>query len=470
MLHAVITLHDMVNCTIDGLEPEHTAQLIKLWSFSVPGAVFSAMYKMGKWDGKYKFFKQQGHTRIIILPQILKWLMPLGYTFTTIDHRVRQEKLTCVVDECMFSDFDRILRWYQVEAVQAMVDNGRGVVEAATGAGKTLMAAAICKIYEPLRVMVVVPNDTIIRQTAAEFTNRGLDFGYYTGKKKSYDNQHIIGSLGALHNNTKIYNEVDVFIVDECHGAKAQKQLTEQLLTGPGAKVQYRFGLTGTIPREKLNKLSLFSTVGNVIYRIPAHVLIAEGVLAEPEVNVIQLNEDEHASLRNTKWANEKEYLQTDIPRLKIIANIINERIGDQNTLILVNFKKVGKLLAELIPGAVFLSGDDSTSVRDAHYNEYSPTTKKRLITTIQITEKGVDMPDLVNLCYVDIGQSFTRVIQSIGRNLRRTPTKSVGYVYDICSSLRHSAKHTNYRMAYYKNAKYPYTFHSINISEDEIC
>ena len=76
-------------------------------------------------------------------------------------------------------------------------------------------------------------------------------------------------------------------IVDEVHMAKADALKT--LLTGVMSRVPIRWGLTGTIPKEKFESQSLLVSLGPVIGRLSANELQQQGVLAQCHVNIVQI-------------------------------------------------------------------------------------------------------------------------------------------------------------------------------------
>jgi len=57
----------------------------------------------------------------------------------------------------------------------------------------------------------------------------------------------------------------------------------------------------------------------------------------------------------------------------------------------------------------------------------------------------------------IDLGKSFIRIIQTIGRGLRMDKDKEFVSVSDVCSDLKYGKKHVRERVKYYKEAKYPY-------------
>ena len=113
------------------------------------------------------------------------------------------------------------LRDYQVEVINEFLKNPQSIQEVATGAGKTIMTAALSKSVESYgRSIVIVPNKSLVSQTEEDYINMGLDVGVYFGDRKEYFKQHTIctwQSLNILLKNTKrgeAQCTIDEFIED----------------------------------------------------------------------------------------------------------------------------------------------------------------------------------------------------------------------------------------------------------------
>jgi superfamily II DNA or RNA helicase len=78
------------------------------------------------------------------------------------------------------------------------------------------------------------------------------------------------------------------------------------------------------------------------------------------------------------------------------------------------------------------------------------------VIATFGIASTGISIDLIHHLVLVDAGKAFTRVIQSIGRGLRRGKGKTKVFVSDIFSQLKWSKKHWRQRLDFYREAEYP--------------
>ena len=131
--------------------------------------------------------------------------------------------------------------------------------------------------------------------------------------------------------------------------------------------------------------------------------------------------------------------------------------------LILVDRIETGKLLSELIENSVFISGEVKTKDRKKEYKEVNFSDNKTIIATYGVAAVGVNIVRLHNLVMLEPGKSFIRVIQSIGRGLRKGFDKDFVQVYDITSTCKFSKRHLTARKKFYTEANYAYTIRKIN-------
>jgi len=469
-MKATIQLHDEVNCTVAGLTTDHTELFSQMYAKHPPGYFFSPAFKLGRWDGFIKYFHRTGKTYVYLLEQIVPKLISLGYEVNIDDHRCGKTVQADKIAEHCFSHILREdgtpikFRPYQVEGVNSLIENDNGVVVAPTASGKTYMIAALANAYnkQNLKCVVIVPNIDLIEQTIEAFEDLHLPVGEYSGDCKDITKPTTISTWQALQNNPVIMKNFDVVIVDECHGAKGQ--VITELLNKYGNHIVHRYGLTGSLPKEETDKMAVLIAIGPVRYSIPAHLLIEQGYLATLEITTCQLLEDFEDGYFPDYDA-EKSYLQTNKERLQWIANCVREKSNSNkgNVLCLVNNIIFGKKLQKLIPNSIFLYGKDKTEIRKQVYRLFEDQDNLVVIATVQIAGVGISIDRIFNLFLIDLGKSFIRTIQTIGRGLRKGKDKNHVNVTDICSDLKYSKAHVRERTKYYKDASYPHKKVKIN-------
>ena len=475
MKQCKIIVKDEVNVKIEGLELAERKALMKMFEYEVPGARYLPAVRLGRWNGKVSYFSLAGSTYINLLEEILPVLDRAGYDIELDDTRDYTTTFEFTeVSEATFAhknwpkghpkEGEPVkLRDYQISIVNNFLKNPQSLQEIATGAGKTLMTAALSYSIEQYgRSIVIVPNKSLVTQTEADYINLGLDVGVYFGDRKEYNKTHTICTWQSLNNMLKKTKagEADIMdfiegvvcvMVDEVHMAKADALKT--LLTGTFAKVPIRWGLTGTIPKAKFEAQSLFVSLGPVISKLSASELQDQGVLAQCHVNIVQLKDD----VEFTNYQSELKHLLEDTHRLDAIAQLILKIKETGNVLVLVDRVNAGKELISRLPDSVFVSGATNMVDRKEEYDEIATSTNKIIVATYGVAAVGINIPRIFNLVLIEPGKSFVRVIQSIGRGIRKAEDKDFVQIWDVTSSCKFAKRHLTQRKAFYKEANYPF-------------
>ena len=478
-----IILKDEVNCKVEGLDLQTRRKCEQKLKFFLPYARHVPAYKLGRWDGCVGFFTMGGNTFVNALSHIIPILQENKYEFEVEDNRNTWNFDFQQITEDHFSDRtwpDKhpaagepvVLRDYQVNIINKFLANNQSIQEIATGAGKTLMTAALSNLIEPYgRSIVIVPNKDLVTQTEADYINLGLDVGVYFGDRKEFGKTHTICTWQSLNLIEKRFRDgesemsLDEFaedvvciMVDEVHQAKAD--VLKKLLTGSFRNVPIRWGLTGTIPKADHERLSLEVGLGEVVHQLAASELQEQGVLAQCDVNILQLQD----TVSYGNYQSELTYLTTDRNRLDYVSELIGRMAESGNTLVLVDRIKAGEGLVERLgEDTVFISGAMKTTDRKDEYDEVSGADNKIIIATYGVAAVGINIPRIFNLVLIEPGKSFVRVIQSIGRGIRKAKDKDHVQIWDITSSAKFSKRHLTERKKFYKEANYPFRVEKVD-------
>lgn len=488
MPKCTIQLNDEVNVKFEGLELDIRKRLTNQFKKEIPHARYMPAVRLGRWDGKKAFFNLGGSTYLHLLDQILPVIEQAGYDIELNDQRDYKTHFEFEpVTETTFQNSvwpsghpaqgqPIVLREHQVSVINDFLNHPQSLQEVATGAGKTMITAALSQRCEPHgRTIVIVPNKSLVTQTERDYQLLGLDVGVWFGDRKEADHQHVIctwQSLNILLKNARnqIQAEaqglvtIDQFIqgvvaviVDESHQAKAEA-LTE-LLTGPMAQIPIRWGLTGTIPKIEYEWMSLLVAIGPVVNRLAAVELQEKGILSQCHVNIRQLID--HGEYRD--YQSELKYLVDNADRMTYIAQMIQKISESGNTLVLVDRLAAGEHLCSALPEAVFISGKDRVKDRKDHYDTMAVSDNLITVATYGVAAVGIDIPRLFNVVLIEPGKSFVRTIQSIGRGLRKAHDKNSVQIWDITSTMKFSKRHLTQRKKFYSEAEYPYSVEKID-------
>jgi hypothetical protein len=247
-LQAKLIIKDECNVKVEGVEIGTRKKLVDRFKYEIPGARYQPAVRLGRWDGKVSYFSLGGSSYINLLPEIIPILDSDGYDIELVD--LREYNNTIVFDTIAEDTFAHkswpvghtqagqpvLLRDYQVEIINNFLANPQSVQEVATGAGKTLMTAALSLMAERYgRSIVIVPNKDLVRQTEADYRNLGLDVGVYFGDRKEWGRTHTIctwQSLNVLLKSTQegtaectigeFVEGVQCVMVDECFAANSK--------------------------------------------------------------------------------------------------------------------------------------------------------------------------------------------------------------------------------------------------------
>ena len=485
MASCKLIIEDEVNIKLEGLDVDVRRKLANALKFEVPYARYMPQYKLGRWDGKVAFFGIGGTGYVNHLDTIVSVLEknnvqivdiednrhPVSFDFPAINERYWADQGVVWPKGHPAEGEEIILRDYQVEAINNFLKHPQSLQEIATGAGKTITTATLSHITETYgRSLVIVPNKSLVTQTEEDYRNCGLDVGVYFGDRKELGKTHTICTWQSLNILDKKFKDgaavlslaefldgVSTIIVDEVHQAKAE--VLKNLLTRNLRNAPIRWGLTGTVPKEKFEFESIHASLGPVIGNITAKELQDKGVLSQCHVNIVQLVD----IVEHRDYQSELKYLVTNKERIEYLGKLLNTVKDSGNTLILVDRISAGEMLQELIPGSTFVKGDVKLKDRKEAYDDINEGTNAVVIATYGVAAVGINIPRIFNLVLIEPGKSFVRVIQSIGRGVRKAKDKDFVQIWDLTSTCKFAKRHLTQRKKFYKEAQYPFTIEKVD-------
>jgi len=488
----IIKVLDEVNCVIIGLDPKDNKWMVDKYSPYAENYRFSKKYKLGQWDGRISFYSKGGKTYNNLLEEMLPIIKRWGYKISLMDNRETFTLDIPVIDENYLETVGITLGDHQVKGVNAITQDNGGIILAGTGAGKSIMCAALSKLYNDvcgLKVIMIVPTSDLVSQGVEDFKDLDIDVGEYSGDVKDINHPIIISTWQALQNNPEMMGMFQVAIVDECHGVTGQ--ILKEILNNYGSHLYVKIGVTGTLPEPDVDRMSVRVTLGDVKFTVTSKQLIENGWLAQLMIYMLELVEDykpEYAIWQiefpeESKGKSYNDFLEVLFPeydiekrrlnknerRLNYVKKLVMEkRAKDKgNTLILVNSVEVGQKLAELIEGSYFVYSKDKKAFRRSVYKLFKDHDDVVAIATSQLAATGLNIPRIFYLFFLDLGKSYIRTIQAIGRGLRKAPDKDFIEVIDISSNLKYSRIHQRKRVEHYKKHEYPFSKQKIEYTKN---
>lgn len=477
-------------------------ELNEHFSFFVDGYRFMPRFKAKMWDGKINIYDRRNATLPYgLLTKTLQFANSRGYKSSlcpTITSRKipSKESLTNFVHSLdIRSKGERIYpRDYQIDSFVHSIMEGRALVISPTGSGKSLVIYLCIRWYLencPERAIIVVPTTSLVEQMTGDFADYAsndkefdtdLDVHkIYSGKEKyNIDASVIITTWqSAVKLPRKWFTQFGMVIGDEAHLFKAKSLNT---IMGQMVNAPYRIGTTGTLDDSVCNELVLIGHFGPTYDAITTAELIANKTLADLNIKCIVLKHEEELSRAVLKLDYQKEIgVIVEHPnRNRFITNLAVDLKG--NTLVLFNLvKKHGKPLYELIKEAAgpdrkvfYVSGevkaDDREKIRELTENE----TDAIIVASSGVFSTGINIKELHNIIFAAPNKSQIRVLQSIGRGLRKSITGVATCVYDIADNFsikkrkNYTMKHAIERIKIYNKQGFKYTIHEIDMDLDD--
>lgn len=280
-------------------------------------------------------------------------------------------------------------------------------------------------------------------------------------KRQKIDKPEKVYNLHVKNDHNYVANGV---VASNCHNSKAQ--VLRKLLTTSLAHIPIRWGITGTIPKEEHHKQSLISGIGEILedQTVKSSDLQDKGILADLHIDVWQT--DDTSMPRYSSYSDEHNWLCTNKDRLSYLGQKINQIGKTGNTLVLVDRIATGKKLLEEVPNGYFISGSMPVKKREEILDKMNTEDDVVVVATYGTSSTGINVPRIFNLVLFEAGKSFVRVIQTIGRGIRKAKDKDFVQIYDICSNGKYSSKHLSERKSYYRENKFEFTMEKIGYEE----
>lgn len=361
---------------------------------------------------------------------------------------------------------------YQKSALEKMFSLGRGVVEIGTSGGKSLILAGFCKTVleeqKDKKILIIVPGVMLLSQLYADFENTfglGQHLTQFTSSKiRQFDEEKNIvisntETLIAIEDAKDIFKNFDYVLIDECHTINKDVQITNfvsSLLTFN------KFGFTGTMPDVKIHLWNVLGRIGPVIYRKSGHGLRQDGYITKVKINVAVLEHDlDYGDIDDPreKYLHEKDYLIRLERRNDFIKKI--SKSLSKNCLILVDRIEHGNILYNKIASekeCYFINGGVAEDDRNEIKKRLEENDGICVIAIDRIFSTGISIKNLHHIIFVGIGKSKIKVIQSIGRSLRKNLNKDEAVLYDIVDTTYYSKNHYKKRSQFYTKEKIPFT------------
>ena len=446
-------------------EPSIGQELNDHFSFDVPGAKFHPLYRSRMWDGKVRLYSMFTQELYVGLKSYLEhFCKERDYTIDYSNYIEQADAVTydqikefCLSLQLASKGEPIEVRDYQIDAVYQAIHDGRRLLLSPTGSGKSLILYCLLRwnLQSDRKQLILVPTTSLVEQLYSDFQDYSSINGWkasehcyriYGGHEKSNEFDVVISTWQSLYKLPKqFFAMFDVIYGDEAHNFKA-KSLTSIL--NKCTKTPYRVGTTGTLDGTKTHKLVLEGLFGPVYKVTTTKKLIDNKQLADLEIYniILEYSEEVRKACKGFDYQKEIDFIVQNVQRNKFIRNLALKQEG--NTLVLFQYvEKHGKVLHEMIKEKAgerkvfYVSGETDVTVRESVRAITEEESNAIIVASYGTFSTGINIRNLHNIVFSSPSKSRIRNLQSIGRGLRTSGTKTKCKLYDIADDLTWKSK-----------------------------
>ena len=485
-----------VDCDDKGIIHE----LAEYFTFFVPGYKFMPQFRNKLWDGKLRLLNLRDQSIYSgLYKHVCAFCAERNIQIEILPHDIFKTEayLPGAHSKVDMSFIDEFIlpfppRDYQLAAVKHGLENKRALMVSPTASGKSYIIYLMMRYYLDSnydhiadKVLLIVPTTSLVKQMVGDFAKYSENDAMFNaenmcheimaGKDKGHETKKIyVSTWQSIYKMQKGYfQKFGMVIGDEAHGFKA-KSLTSILTKCSNAN--YRYGLTGTLDGTQTHKLVLEGLFGPHINITTSKELIDRGDLANISIDILLLKHSDEACklVCKMKYQDEVDWIVTSQKRNNFIRNLAIDLKG--NTLVLFQYvEKHGEPLFRSINDAVddkrkvfYVSGKTPADTREEIRAITESESNAILVCSYGTFSTGINIVNLHNIIFASPSKSQIRVLQSIGRGLRKSTLDTK--IYDIADDLHwksnknYTLNHAAERVKIYSKERFKFKMHEIKL------
>ena len=480
-----ITELDATFIKIDA-EPSILQELREYFTFRVPGAEFHPSVRNHLWDGNIRLLDTRKKTLYSgLTDELLKVAKEMGYTshFTPKFKRpiFKEDDVSLKAKEIGLT---LEIRPYQMSAILNALNTGKQLMLSPTASGKSMIIYMISRMLEK-KTLIIVPTTALVEQMSTDFA----DYGYnitdnvhkiYYGKDKNTEKLITVTTWQTLAKQSEEYfKQFEVVIGDECHlfAAKSLIKIMESL-----TNTWYRIGTTGSLDGTKTHEMVIQGLFGPISRVATTRELMDKGYLAELDIKCIVLShsQEDAKKVRTMTYQEEIEFLFTMPKRNEFIVDLVDQMKG--NVLVLCQYVDkhaipLHEMMRERIPkhrNVYLIIGKVDPEEREKIRKILETETDAVLVASIKSFATGSNVKNIRHVIFTAPTKSMVTTLQSIGRAIRKSPTKTKATLHDIADNLTYKSRknfaqeHFLKRLQIYAVEKFPYKIFNIGLDKNE--
>lgn len=413
------------------------------------------------------------------LPWVYNHMTGLGYKVSIFDERHGMLDFKKPLEEVLHTEQGLTLRDYQLEIVKQASHFEkigeityyfpRGIISAATNAGKTAIAAAIVQNLEGYPRTVYLTHRKEIYTQCIDFFSQLFDVGFVSSGNSVKLASFMVCMVQSLRARMVVSTQVrefvesaNVLIVDECHrfGAKTYEEVVSRL---PAA---HRYFMSGT-PLARLEKHGnwlLQGMSGRVFAEVENRELIERKISLKVDIRMVRMN---HGRTMFPDYETELESnLYSCYPKALLVSSLLQMH-SDRRVLVCYRIIKHGQFVYNVCKQQQRDSNQllDMEIVHGASWNRSSAIQnfkkgRTAVLFSSTILQEGVDIADIEVIILMLGTKSETILKQFIGRGLRSGGNYDTLLVYDFLDNSNHLRKHSLKRLNLYKKEGFPVSYY----------
>jgi len=464
-------------------------ELNQFFTFEVPNYQYTPAYKNKKWDGMIRLFNLYSRRLYIgLMDYLIQFAKDRNYTIEQdFDNTVELDPDE--VEQFIASLNMKITPYdYQLDAIKHAIKNQRSLLLSPTGSGKSLIIYCLVRycleqIQEDEKILIVVPTTGLVSQMYNDFRDyAGKEWKVeknchtiFSGQDKTTPKQVVISTWQSIYKMPPEYFEQYKMVVgDECHLFKA-KSLTS--LMSKMVNAEFRIGTTGTLDGTQVHKHVIEGLFGRVQKVTTTKNLMEKEVLSNLSIDclVLEYKPEEIEEIKRAKYIDELKWIVGHEGRNKFISKLAKSVKG--NTLILFNYvdlhgKPLYNLISEMCPDkkVFMIYGGTDVEQREEIRQIVDKEKDAILVASYGTCSTGINIKNIHNIIFTSPSKSVIRVLQSIGRGLRRSESKDSMKLYDLADNLshkkyrNHTMRHLDARIKIYTKEHFDYKLISMKI------
>jgi superfamily II DNA or RNA helicase len=465
------------------------------FTFFTPNYMWSPKYKAGVWDGKIRLLDYKtGKLPIGLFPKLKKFCKAARIE-TTIDFSKTSAKLS---DNNIIRyakekvKLNHTMRDYQIDGVKTAFAKQKAIILSPTASGKSLIQFLVAQLFLDTdksemyhKVLMIVPTVSLVEQMKGDFVEYAENFDpkmadkittVYSGQERNWNRPIIISTWQSLQTikDPDFFKMFGCVLVDEVHSAESAVVIQD--IIGKCTNGKMKIGVSGTINDERINQIQLEGLFGEIHQFTTTKELMKKGTLSTLKIQILLLkyNEDLRRICYKNPYPDEMKFIQEQADRVRLITKTAAKI--NKNVLILFKNIAYGQLIYEAIVAMEldrnvhYVAGSTKSQIRESVRHITSGDTNGIIVASLGVFATGVNIPALDYCIFAQPFKSKIKVLQSIGRILRRTETKSKAILIDLADDLtwkrkqNYSLKHAMERITIYEKEGFEYTVKEINI------